>query len=345
MVLLWKKICTYTIILCVSMLPIHSAYGQNITNLFESSVEITLSPENPGTRTPVTATLITNSFDINAAFIAWSINGKIIDQGIGKRSINFRTNDNSQLIILEVVIQDPTTGSIINRNRTIVPAELDIIWESQGYTPPFYEGKSQPVLQSQIIFTAIPHVSSVSGIIPANEFIYTWHKNKRVLQESSGYGQNTIIITQDFLSRPFTLDVTARTRDEQIVIEQSVTINPSRPRLVFYEEDPLLGFRLEKGITDTHILQKEELWLRSVPYFIDTNDRKNGLFSTTWRMNGENIKSGPLEERVTFRRPGGSERGIVDLSVSFENSNKTLQSLEESFSILIQPLVNTASQF
>lgn len=326
---------------CISaslLFPFSMLSAQTIQNIFEPSVEINLSPENPGPNTSVTAEITTNSFDINAAFIGWAINGKVVSQGVGKRSYSFRTGDVGQIIKLEVVLQNPDTGAVISREVTITPGSLELIWESQGYLPPFYEGKARPVLQSMVIFTAIPNIYMNGEKVSSKDLIYTWSKNKTVLQASSGYGKDTLIIAQDFLSRPFTIDLIARTRGGEIVLEKSASINPQNPQLILYEEDPLLGLRLENGITDTYTLNKDELWLRAVPYFEDIRDRNNGLIDSEWNMNDQTIKSGPLEERVVLRRPENSEGGRVNISVTFENNNKLLQSMQESFSILIESL-------
>ncbi|PIR37270.1 MAG: hypothetical protein COV34_03550 [Candidatus Zambryskibacteria bacterium CG10_big_fil_rev_8_21_14_0_10_42_12] len=324
------------------VVPFNFLSAQNLSNIFEPSVEISLTPTNPGPNTPVTATLTTNSFDLNAAFIGWAINGKVVSQGVGEKIFSFQTGAGGQIIRLEAILQIPNSTDVVRRQITIAPAELDIIWESRGYTPPFYEGKARAVLQSTLVFTAIPQIYTQNGKVPASDLVYTWSKNKSVLQGSSGYGRNFIVIEQDFLSRPFTLTVVVTTRDGQITVEKSVSINPGKPELVLYEEDPLLGFRLEKGITNSFDLQKEELWLRAVPYFSDISDRGNGLTDAMWRMNGHTVKEGPLEEKLVLRRPSGVEEGRVNISLSVENENKLLQSLQESFSILIKPITNNS---
>lgn len=337
-----KKISLFFCISLGLLFPLGLTHAQIIQNIFEPSVEISLTPENPGPNTSVTAELTTNSFDINAAFIGWAVNGKVVSQGIGKRSYSFRTAESGQIIRLEVVLQNPDTGATIQREVTIIPGSLEIIWESQGYVPPFYEGKAHPVLQSMIVFTAIPNIYAAGGRVSSKDLIYTWSKNKTVLQASSGYGKDTLIVAQDFLSRPFTIDLVAKTRDNQIVLQKSVSINPLRPQLILYEEDPLLGLRLEKGIDDTYTLTKDELWLRAVPYFEDSKDRSAGLIDSEWNMNGQIVKSGPLEERIVLRRPADTERGRVTITALFENNNKLLQSLQESFSIFIEPLTDNS---
>ena len=337
-----KKISLFSCLSIGILFPLGLLYAQNIQDVFEPSVEIVLNPENPGPNTYVTAEITTNSFDVNTTFIGWALNGKVVAQGVGKRSYSFQTGGVGQITNLEVVLQNPDTGASITRNITIVPGSLDIVWESQGYLPPFYEGKAQPVLQSMIIFTAIPNIYKDGEKISSKDLVYTWSKNKTVLQTSSGYGKDTLIIAQDFLSRPFTIDLTAKTIDGQMVIEKSVSINPLRPHLVLYEEDPLLGLKTEQGIDSSYRLTKNEVWLRAVPYFTDITNRSNGFVNIEWTMNGQTVKSGPLEERIVLKRPEDGEIGRVNIATIFENKSKLLQSLQDNFLILIEPLADNS---
>lgn len=340
MVFSFKSIFVKTAYVCGTLLLVlpYNTHAQSSGSIFEPSVEISISPDNPIANSQITATLHTNAFSTNDAFIGWALNGKVLDQGTGKSSFTFTLGDTGGTVRLEAVIQPAGSGDVIRKSTTITPADIDIIAEPQGYIPPFYEGGVRPALQSSIIFTIIPHITLNGARVPASDLTYTWSKNKSVVEQYSGYGKYVNIINLDFLSRPFTLTVEAHTLGNEVSVSKSISINPRTPELIVYEEDPLLGTLSQKALEGTVSLSSDELWLRAVPYWSDLTDRNSGKTQTTWQMNGTNVQSGPLEETLVLRRPDGVETGKTNIALSIDNQSKILQALQKSFSVLIEPV-------
>lgn len=309
-------------------------YGQ--VNPFESSVEISITPENPGNNTEVTANLFTNSFNQDSAYIAWALNGQVLTEGIGNKTFRFDTGNSSNPILLEAIIEPRESSEIIRKSITITPAHVDIIWESEGYTPPFYMGKSHIIVQSKVFFTALPNIQINGTPVSHSELIYTWSKDGKVLTNHSGYGRRTMVHELDFLSRPFTLSVEVSTRDRSVTAQKSMFINPREPQLVFYVEDPLEGLQLETGYTRGSIpMRGQELWIQAVPYFSDEVDYRSGTQIFKWTMNGAPVSQGSFRDKITLRRPDGVENGQVNVSLNTQNSSKILQTISESFSITL----------
>src|SRR3990167_742525 len=86
---------------------------------------------------------------------------------------------------------------------TVVLAQsVDILWQGDTYTPPFYKGKSLWSNQSRITFVAIPQ-----GLGNPASLNYKWTKNGTVLGNINGIGKNTLSFTDSILSRPQTIRV------------------------------------------------------------------------------------------------------------------------------------------
>lgn len=336
------------VIACVGLLFLtpFTLGAQTPQDIFEPAVELSMSPETPGRNTDVTVSIFTNAFNTNSAFIVWILNGEFISEGVGDKTFTFNTGELQEEIVVQAIIQTEDLQNPITKTITFTPAEVDIIWEAQGYTPPFYKGKSHPVFQSRIIFTALPSIVQNGGIIPPEDLVYTWSKGDTVFFDQSGFGRNVMIYTPDFLSRPFTLKVEARTQDGAVSAVKAVGINPSAPELVFYEEKPLEGVLLENGFTNGSNISMtgEEIWIKAVPYFTDINAYQNDNQVFKWTMNNTDISDSNFGDKIILRRPAGVERGIVNINAEIENGNP-LQILTDGFSIIIDRLSNTTSLF
>src|SRR3989344_2819964 len=79
---------------------------------------------------------------------------------------------------------------------------VDILWQGEVYTPPFYQGKTFWSKQSRIPLVAIPQ--SLGN--PAN-LTYKWTKNGTVLGNVNGVGKNSIYFVDSILSKGKTIEV------------------------------------------------------------------------------------------------------------------------------------------
>jgi len=82
--------------------------------------------------------------------------------------------------------------------------EVDILWQGETYTPPFYKGRALWSSQSRITFLAIPHGAGIGN--PAN-LTYRWTQNGTVLGNINGIGKNTLSFTDSVLSKPQTIKI------------------------------------------------------------------------------------------------------------------------------------------
>ena len=60
--------------------------------------EIRMTPEYPGANTNVEAKIVSFSFDVDSSNITWTLNGKIIEQGIGAKTVEFQTGATGSML-------------------------------------------------------------------------------------------------------------------------------------------------------------------------------------------------------------------------------------------------------
>src|SRR5688572_16598777 len=82
--------------------------------------------------------------------------------------------------------------------------EVDLLWQAETYTLPFYKGKALWSKESRVKLLAIPRGPGVGN--PLN-LTYKWTKNGTVLGNINGVGKNTIAFTDSIISRPQTIQV------------------------------------------------------------------------------------------------------------------------------------------
>ena len=217
-------------------------------------------------------------------------------------------------------------GILIPMSAMHAEGEVDLIWEAQTYTHPFYEGLPLWSNESNITFTAIPHIPSVS---PGN-IIYRWSKNKTVLGSLSGVGKNSLSFKDTVLSLPVevTIDLFLENGSSPLG-SRTVTLKPASPKLLGLENSPLYGLMTNKSVINEFIIEEDEVTLSAIPLFSTVSKRTAGAFVYTWLTNSGERRVG---DSITYRAPetGG---GSASVMVRGENSKIIAQPKNVNFLI------------
>ncbi len=205
---------------------------------------------------------------------------------------------------------------------TIIAQEIDLLWQGDTYTPPFYEGRALWSSQSRITFLAIPH-----GLGNQANLNYRWTKSGTVLGNSSGVGRSSLSFTDSIVSRPQTIKVDIMSNQGEVLATASTNIAPITPTLTVYENNPLYGFMFHRETSGTYKFQDKEVTFTAFPFFFDTMDRVSAAMSYQWRTNTGDVQTGNM---VTYRTPDNAS-GSSEIQVHASNVNKILQESSESF--------------
>ena len=235
-------------------------YAQSIPTGIDS-ISLTASTDNPTPGQMVTITATSYSFDINSATITWTVDGKRVQKGIGLLTYSAKAPALGKKSIINVAAVNPD-GSNYSNSITLGSGSIDLIIESDGYTPPFFQGKTPLVFQNIVKVIAIPHLANSSGkeYDPAT-LVYNWKKDDgTVLGDQSGYGKQAISLKGNIVPRPFYLIVTATTRDGSAQAQSLIQITPTSPSIVFYNNDLLYGPLFNNAISNSfHIGSQREV--------------------------------------------------------------------------------------
>ncbi len=309
---------------------LNPAKAQQLSDLTAGSIEVTLIPANPREHENVQVSIVSYMTDLDSAGIVWQVNGKTIKSGIGARTVNFQVGDIGEKITLVIKIQTKE-GEDITKTIEFSPAGVDLIWQSNSYTPPFYKGKAMFAHQDSITIIAIPHMTS-SGEFDPGSYIYKWTQNGRALQSESGYGKNTITINGSVISRPLKIEVEVSTPYSYAAAYGYTTINPIDPFVLLYSKSPLYGIQFQKALAGESYLSTPEITVAAIPMFFDVRYTTSANIGYKWSINGEFINNDPAASTQVFRPIEGMS-GTSNITVKVEHIDKILQYAVGKFSL------------
>lgn len=283
----------------------------------ENDIIVNLLPTDPAPGNRVYATAESYATNLDGATIRWTLNGKEIAKGTGVKNVSFIVGKLGQQSLLQV---DITTaeGVSVQKEIRINPASVDILWEANTYTPPFYKGKSLFTPESTITFEAVPHIMRNGKEIPAQNLIYKWTQNGTVLGDTNGYGKNKISFVGSIISRPIQMEVEVTDPISNDVAYSQINVTPADPMVMFYEKDPLYGVSFAKAFGSTVSLVRNELEVLAVPFFYSPTN-----LEYVWTVNNDTLPGDNGPSKV-FRRVGDTF-GIATVNLQINNTNKVLQ--------------------
>jgi hypothetical protein len=313
------------------------AFGQSVLAqaeaVYSSDFDVEMIPANPGPNQYVRVSIVSYNTDINGANVAWSINGKVQKTGIGEKQFNFTTGavNTTTTLGIKVVTAE---GETIIKSIPIKPVAVDLLWQAESVTPPFYKGKALFSHQSKITFIAIPHMTNGSGVeISPKNLIYKWTRNGTVKEDDSGYGKNTYSENAPLISRPIEMSVEVTSQTNNAVGFGNITANPIDPTVVFYRRNPIYGIEFEKALSGmVEMTNTNEVSVVALPIFFAKNSRNYSDLTYKWAINGAGIGNDQSLSEQVFRPKEGTS-GTSNISLSVENSDKILQFGKGSFNL------------
>lgn len=321
-----KSCLKSTIFLLFFLLPLISS-AQIPSSI--DGIEINITPELPAPGQTVTVSVESFSTDLNAASIVWVISGKNFAKGVGTKSIDFPAPALGKTTTVLVVIMT-VEGREVRKTTTLKSGGVDLIWESAGFVPPFYKGKSFFAYENQVKITAIPHLAGTTATeLDPKTLVYKWTENDKVIQDQSGYGKQTLTI-QENIPRPLKIQVEVGTANGTSKAIGRMTLAPGDPSISFYEENPLYGVLYNKTLTNRVRLINQEITIRAVPYTFNTSKQSPLIYN--WSVN--NLERGDLStnESVTLRTKGDVV-GTSNVSLRIRNENNILQGAESTVNV------------
>lgn len=309
-----------------------SALGQFefINSSTGEAMKINVWPKFPGPHQKVVMSIEDFSRDINSLQISWTLNGKVVTQGIGAKTFDFTTG------ALGSISRITINAGGISRTVTIAPGAIDLLWQANSYVPPFYKGKALHSNRGQITVSAEPFfVGSNGARIDPAKLIYTWKKNGEVAQSSSGYGKRSFTFVSSVLAKPTDVEVEVYSTDGIYKANAVISIEETRPEIIIYENNPRLGLMNQKALNggSFEIKGGDETTFAAVPMFFSVTSRNSPGLLYSWSQNNSSL--GQKASSVVFRAPSGTE-GSSSIGTGVKHASNFMQSANTSFSVSVK---------
>lgn len=298
--------------LCVLILSAQSAQSLSLPGS-NAPVFLSSNPAYPGPNETVTLTLTSTALDLSRSDITWVVDGRTT-QGVGMTTIDISTgplgSETSVAATAEAL--DGSSGGV---EATIRPAQLDLIWESDSYVPPFYSGRALAGSNATIHLVALPWFKDDAGTVMPSTIDYQWYRDDTLLKNVSGFNRTSVQLPGPPLFGSATYRVEATSFDGEIHASAEVTIAATDPSLSLYENHPLFGILFHRAIQNNSRSPEIEQTVTAVPYFAHIRSLKDPSLEFSWRANGEDLTPDITSpESLTINARG--YEGVVKLDIT-----------------------------
>tara|TARA_B100000508_G_scaffold60333_2_gene47455 strand:+ start:13734 stop:14732 length:999 start_codon:yes stop_codon:yes gene_type:complete len=285
----------------------------------ERAFDFEINPQFPDTGEVVTVFAETYSFDVSRAYTTWRVDGEIVKEGRGIKSIEVIAGDIGER--KTVAFTATRGGETISHSTTISTSAIDLIIEPNTYTPPLYKGRALPTHEAPIRVVATPFFGNGYD---AEDFIYTWRVNGTVQGSLSGAGRNILKTTAAPFSRRLEVRVDVESADGKVQGREVVSLKTETPQVLLYALNPLLGLSTASILANESELAEEEVTINAEPFYVPGTYRSSLPITYKWKLNGKTVESTNDDLGTITLRQAGNGRGKAQVSVSIEHPREVV---------------------
>jgi len=300
--------------------------------VISQQLSATVAPLNPVPGQEVVINLTAYGTNINAASISWSVNGTVIQSGTGMTQFNLNAGKNGEVrrVVATVTFEGGTT---VTKAFTVSSQDVSIIYESDGYVPPFYKGKAAYAREGTVTLVAVPNLMAGGVKLNPNTLTYKWSVDDTVHGSKSGYGRSSFLYTGSILGKDVLIEVEVSSASGATRGKGIIMLSPQEPSVLLYERSPLYGTLFNKELsTRGFALQEKEVTVAAIPYSTSASNLISDTLTFNWSINGSTIPVPKTQSYATLRNSTG-QQGTSVIGVSVSNTTHLLQMMRNSLNI------------
>jgi len=211
--------------------------------------------------------------------------------------------------------------------------DVAIVAEPISSAPPLYPGKPLVPLEGSVRVVAVADLKNASRKqIDPNSLVYAWTVDGTKILDSSGIWKEAIIVAPPLQYRVRDVSVSVMNSDGSFVGGATLSLSPMEPLVRIYENDPLLGIRYDRALSDRYAIAVEST-LYAAPFSLPT---ARGAPLLRWFLNSATVQTG---NSITLR-PTGSGSGSASLSIIASAGSYTTATTNLSLTFGTKPGLN-----
>ncbi len=312
------------------LIAIFTLFG-TVVNAQSSNILVDIVPPNPNPYENTNISLSSYLNNLDTVQISWTVNGKAVASGIGKKTISVTAPaaGGADNIVATISLPDGTIKTQITLRSSVTV----LLWQANdSYVPPFYKGKAWPSLGSQIKAVAIPEIRTTSGLVSPQNLTYSWKRDYDNEVDASGYGKNFLTFVNDYLENSNNISVNVSTVDQRYTGEANIDISTREPKILFYKNDSTLGTLWENSLPDSFKIQEPSVFL-AAPYFISPREAQNPILIWKWFINDTLVNLNGLQKNLMPLAAEKGTHGVSKIKVEIENLDKIFQTTTKEINI------------
>jgi hypothetical protein len=283
-----------------------SAQSLNMDNAGGEPFTVSVYPQYPAPYGKATLSLLSSSLDLANATMSVSVAGKKIYGGSVQPVAVALGRAGS---VASVTVTISSGGASYSQTLSIQPQDVVLIAEPVSSTPPLYPGKAAVPLEGRVRVVAMANLGTASGgALAPSKLAYTWTVDDVRIANSSGIGKDAIMVASPIQYRASDVSVVVTSSDGSTVGGAMLTLVPTEPFVRIYENDPLLGIRYDRALSESYAITGTESALYAAPFALPTT---SGAPLLKWFLNGDAAQTG---NSITLR-PSGNGEGGASLSL------------------------------
>jgi len=217
---------------------------------------------------------------------------------------------------------------------TIIPTEVDLLYDSTSYTPPFYLGRALPSMGSQLRMQALARFKKNDGtLVKDADIVYSWTKNGIDIPRASGAGKNSVIIASPIMYGADRIVVKAEANGG-FAGSASVVIPSTKPLLVLYEDNPLYGYMYHQALAAQSLSQDAEMTIAATPFFARPRSPNDSALQYEWRVNDQSVHATSTPSEITLGAKGG---GLARVALDLNDDGNIFFNATGAWTILFSP--------
>lgn len=286
---------------------------------------IKINPLYPVPNSNATVSITSGSVDVISGIFDISINGKRIATKTGAQSVSFNTGAVGKSMQITVTLK--VNGVSYEKTLTLIPEGVALAVEPLTTTHSFYLGAPTIASGGDVRLVAIPSFRTMKGaLIKADALSYIWKIGNRTLTSQSGIGRTAIIVPAPLPYNDSIITVLVQNKNKSLVALKNVTISPTKPVVLIYKKDPLMGIEYDHALSGNQPISGAETSFVAVPYGFSIY---NGGPSISWTLNDTVAHTG---DTITLQSKGQGT-GSSQLSASASNRS-TYESATSALTVL-----------
>jgi hypothetical protein len=157
------------------------------------------------------------------------------------------------------------------QTKSAMPAidssDLSLVWTTNTYTPPDYQGKALPAYGSVVEVSVIPNKSIKTGLA---SLVYNWYLDGQFKDSQSGKNRQKFTFRVSALGgQQHLAKLKLTTEDGQELFSLSSAINIVTPQIVLYPAETQTINFINAGASQTDMSPGQEKTFVALPYFFN----------------------------------------------------------------------------